>query len=58
MNSFYHWLICNLPFRLMYKHVYIDKQHKMWLPRWGWSKKQFSDAGKKADELLENIKWD
>ena len=58
LNFFYHWLIVNLPFRLMYKHVWIDSQHKMWLPRWGWSKKQIENADKKAKELSKNITWD
>ncbi len=51
MGSVYHWMISNLPFRIMYKHVWIDTQHKMWLPRWGWSKRQIADAEKKAKEL-------
>jgi hypothetical protein len=58
MGSVYHWLISNLPFRLMYKHVWIDTQHKMWLPRWGWSKRQIADAEKRAKELDDNIKWE
>lgn len=57
MGSVYHWMISNLPFRIMYKHVWIDT-HKMWLPRWGWSKRQIADAEKKAKELAENIKWE
>ncbi len=58
MGSVYHWMISHLPFRMMYKHVWIDSQHKMWLPRWGWSKWQIADAEKRAKELAENIKWD
>jgi len=30
----------------------------MWLPRWGWSKKQIVDSEKKADELMRTLKWD
>ncbi len=58
MGSVYHWMISNLPFKLMYKHCWIDSQHKMWLPRWGWSKRQIADAEKRAKELAENIKWE
>jgi hypothetical protein len=58
MGSVYHLMISNLPFKLMYKHVWIDSQHKMWLPRCGWSKKQIADAEKRAKKLAENIKWE
>jgi hypothetical protein len=58
MSSVYHWMMCNLPFRLMYKHTWIDSQHKMWLPRFGWSKKQIADAEKSAKEKYGNIKWE
>jgi hypothetical protein len=57
-DSQYDWMIKNLPFRLMYEHRWIDSQHKMWLPRWGWSKKQRADAEKRAEELSKNIKWE
>jgi len=56
-HKIYNWIMENLPFRIMYKHVWIDSQHKMWLPRFGWSKKQTADAEKRAKEL-ENIKWE
>jgi hypothetical protein len=58
MSSVYHWMISNLPFRLMYKHTWIDSQNKMWLPRFGWSKKQIADAEKSAKEKYGNIKWE
>lgn len=48
-------MMVNLPFRIMYVHRYVDSQHKIWIPRWGWSKKQHSDAEKKADELMKNF---
>ena len=57
-NKVYHWLMINLPFRVMYKHVWIDTQHKMWLPRWGWSNKQLKDAKEKVDKEWGNINWD
>jgi hypothetical protein len=58
MGSVYHWMISNLPYRIMYKHVWIDSQHKMWLPRCGWSKRQIADSEKRVKELAENIKWE
>lgn len=58
MGSVYHWMLSNLPFKLMYKHCWIDSQHKMWLPRWGWSKRQIAEAEKRAKYLAENIKWE
>lgn len=57
-ENIYHWMICNLPFRLMYKHIQVDSQHKMWIPRWGWSKKQLADSEKQAKDWSENIKWE
>ncbi len=53
----YDWMMNNLPFRLMYHHVYIDSQHKMWLPRWGWSKIQLKKAKERADKLYSNINF-
>jgi hypothetical protein len=58
MGRVYHWLISNLPHWIMYKHCLIDSQHKMWLPRFGRSKRQIADAEKRAKELAENIKWE
>lgn len=52
----YHWMTCKLPFRLMYKQVWFDS-HKIWIPRFGWSKKQIRDAEKQSKELYENIIW-
>jgi len=40
LSNTYNWMMENFPFRIMYAHKKIDLQHKMWLPRWGWSKKQ------------------
>jgi len=56
MGSIYHWAITNLPYFIMYKNTWIDTQHKMWLPRWGYSKRQMIDAEKRAKELSDNIK--
>lgn len=58
MGSIYHLAITNLPYRLMYKQVWIDSHHKIWLPRFGCSKRQIIDAEKLAKELAENIKWE
>ena len=56
-DKIYHWMMINLPHRWMYKHTWIDSQHKMWLPRWGWSKRQYDEAKKESEELYKNIKW-
>ena len=52
----YHWMLRKLPFRLMYKHKWIDSQHQIWYPRWGWSKIQMEEA-KNSAEQYNNIKW-
>ena len=57
-DEIYHWLIMNLPHQIMYKHVHVDSQHKMWLPRFGWSKKQISDAMERAEKLDNGINWE
>lgn len=57
-DSQYDWMLNHFPFRIMYTHKQIDSQHKMWLPRWGWSSKQIDEAGKRAEELRRGIKWD
>lgn len=58
IGSIYHWAITNLPYWIMYKHTWIDTQHKMWLPRWGYSKRQMDEAKKIGNELYDNIKWE
>lgn len=55
---FYNWCMENLPFNLMYHQQYIDSQHKMWLPRWGYSRKQLDDAEARAIELMKNVKFE
>jgi len=50
-------MMCNLPSKLMYKHIRIDSQHKIWIPRWGYSNKQIADTKKYAEELPNDIKW-
>ena len=56
LGSIYHWAITNLPYFIMYKNTWIDTQHKILLPRWGYSKRQMIDAEKRAKELSDNIK--
>ena len=58
IGSIYHWAMRNLPYFIMYKHTWIDTQHKMWLPRWGWSKRQIEEAKEKADQLMRDINWE
>ena len=55
-NNLYNLMMICLPFKLMYKNVQIDNQHKMWLPRYGWSKKQLKDATKRVEEIDKNLK--
>lgn len=61
MNRFkqwlYHWMMMNFPHWVMYKHIHMDNQHKIWIPRWGWSKKQIADAKKRAKDLSDSLKF-
>lgn len=50
-------MMVNLPHRVMYKHIYVDSQHKMWIPRWGWSKKMIDDSEKWATDIKEKLNW-
>lgn len=54
----YDWMIRNLPFRIMHVQKWVDNNHQVWIPRWGYSNKQILEAEKRADELSKNIKWD
>lgn len=54
----YHWLITHLPFRIMYKRIWIDDMSRIWIPRWGASKKQIDDAKAWAEDMNKNIKWE
>ena len=56
-DKVYHWMMTNLPSRIMYNHIYIDTQHKMWIPKWGWSKKQTDESKKKVEELCNNLNF-
>jgi len=58
INNIYHWMINNLPCWIMYKHIWIDTQHKTSIPRWGWSKKQITDVEERSKEIERNIKWE
>jgi len=56
--NLYSWMIINPPHYIMYKHINIDSQHKMYLPRWRWSKTQIIVSKKQAQDLIDNIKWE
>lgn len=53
----YEWMLRNLPFRMMYRKVPFDGAY-IWKPKWGWTKRQISEAEKKADELMKGLKWE
>jgi hypothetical protein len=54
----YHWMCMNLPFRLMHKRIWIDSQHKIWIPRYGYSKIQQEEVDKSVNELIGNMKFE
>lgn len=56
IDKIYHWMLFNLPNRIMYKKIWFDS-HQIWVPRLGWSKKQISDSEKWANEA-EKLKWE
>lgn len=56
ISNIYDYLLNKLPFRLMYKQIWIDSHHKIWVPRFGWSKNQIKNAEKLAEEL-NSINW-
>ena len=57
-DNLYNWMIKNISYHIMYKYTKIDNIHWMWLPRWGYSKKQMKDAENYANELLDKIKFE
>jgi len=57
-ETFYNWCMDNLPYKIMYRYTYIDNIHKMWLPRWGYSRKQLNDAEARAIELIKTIEFE
>jgi hypothetical protein len=57
-DKIYNWMMNNLYYKIMYSYHWIDSQHKMWLPRWGWSKEQLSKAEKEAKKLSETLNID
>lgn len=54
----YEWMLEHFPHWLMYIHVDIGSCSKMWLPRWGYTKKQITEAEKRAQELFDKLKFD
>lgn len=57
-DKIYHWMIIHFPIWMMYKHFYMDSYHKIYIPRFGWSKKQIKDTEELSKELIEKIEWD
>jgi len=45
-HRIYNWMMENLPYKLMYMEYPIDNKSTIWIPRWGWSKKQVREAEK------------
>lgn len=56
-DSAYEWMLNHLHHRLMYVKKQIDSQHFMWMPRYGYTKKQMDEASKRANEIITKIKW-
>ena len=54
----YKLMLRYLPHFIMYKRISIDTQHRVWVPRFGYTKKQVTDAKKQADELYNDLIWD
>lgn len=54
----YEWMLENFPFKLMYVRRWIDTQHQMWFPRWGYTERQMKESEEKAKELYDKIKWE
>lgn len=50
-DNIYNFLMVHMPYWIMYKKIYIDSMHKIWIPCWGWSKKQAEDSKKWAEEI-------
>lgn len=57
-DKIYYWCMINLPHWIMYKRVWIDSKSKIYIPRWGWSKKQVEKAKDKAEYYYSKIKWE
>lgn len=56
--SLYDWMIRNLPYKLMYKKVWVDSKYKIWQPRWGYSKRQIEQAKAFSEKFEKNVIWD
>lgn len=54
----YEWMLEKMPFGCMYERRWIDSQHKMVFPRWGYTNRQHREAKKRAKELMKNINWE
>jgi len=52
----YLWLLRNLPFKFMYKKIFLDetKTSTAWVPRWGYPKYK----PKERDLDYDKIMWD
>ncbi len=44
-----------MPFSIMYKYTNIDSDHKMYMPRFGYSNKQITSAENRAKKLHEAL---
>ncbi len=52
----YEWMLMNLPVKLMFVKRQIDSQHSMWMPRYGYTKRQIQEAEKRASDLINTLK--
>ena len=58
ISNTYHWLIMNLPHRIMYRKIWLDSYSRMWIPRWRWSKQQLKNSIKQAEKWNQSITWE
>ena len=58
-DKIYHWLVTRSYLsKIMYRHIYVDSHHQMWIPRWGWSKRQLKEATDKAEKLAKELNFE
>ena len=56
-EKIYIWFLRNLP-SIMYKKHWIDSQHSINVPRFGYPKSWIEEVEKKAEEIMKELKWD
>lgn len=57
-SNTYEWLQKRFPIHLTHFKYWSSSKSFIWIPRWGYTKNQLMRANQKAEEILNNLRWE